>query len=41
VLTFQESLMKSATVIVANTNLVKQVIFPVEVLPVKGSSRRC
>ena len=35
-LTFQESLMKSATVIVANTNLVKQVIFPVEVLPVKG-----
>jgi lipopolysaccharide transport system permease protein len=35
-LAFQESMSKSGTVIVANTNLVKQVIFPVEVLPVKG-----
>jgi len=35
-LTFQESLAKSSTVIPSNANLVKQVIFPVEVLPVKG-----
>jgi lipopolysaccharide transport system permease protein len=35
-LTFQESLAKSSTVIPNNANLVKQVIFPVEVLPVKG-----
>ncbi|MBZ5497074.1 MAG: ABC transporter permease [Acidobacteriia bacterium] len=35
-LTFQECMMKSGTVVVANTNLVKQVIFPIEVLPVKG-----
>ena len=27
---------KGATVIVGNANLVKQVVFPVEVLPVKG-----
>jgi lipopolysaccharide transport system permease protein len=35
-LAFQESMGKAGTVIVANTNLVKQVIFPIEVLPVKG-----
>ncbi len=35
-LAFQESMTKSGTVIVANANLVKQVIFPIEVLPVKG-----
>jgi lipopolysaccharide transport system permease protein len=35
-LAFQESLTKAGTVIVANTNLVKQVIFPIEVLPFKG-----
>ena len=35
-LTFQESLAKSATVIPGNASLVKQVIFPVEVLPVKA-----
>jgi lipopolysaccharide transport system permease protein len=35
-LAFQESMTKAGTVIVANANLVKQVIFPVEVLPVKG-----
>jgi lipopolysaccharide transport system permease protein len=35
-LTFQESLAKSSTVILGNANLVKQVIFPIEVLPVKG-----
>lgn len=35
-LTFSESMSKAATVIVINANLVKQVIFPVEVLPVKG-----
>jgi lipopolysaccharide transport system permease protein len=35
-LAFQESMMKAGTVIIANSNLVKQVIFPIEVLPVKG-----
>jgi lipopolysaccharide transport system permease protein len=35
-LTFQDALAKSSTVIPNNANLVKQVIFPVEVLPVKG-----
>lgn len=33
---FQDALAKSSTVIIANANLVKQVIFPVEILPVKG-----
>ena len=33
---FQESMAKGATAIVGNANLVKQVVFPVEVLPVKG-----
>ena len=33
---FQESMTKNCTVIVNNANLVKQVIFPLEVLPVKG-----
>jgi lipopolysaccharide transport system permease protein len=35
-LAFQECMMKSGTVILSSTNLVKQVIFPIEVLPVKG-----
>jgi lipopolysaccharide transport system permease protein len=35
-LAFQDTLMKSGTVVVTNANLVKQVIFPIEVLPVKG-----
>jgi len=35
-LTFQEVLVKSTTVIVANANLVKQVVFPIEVLPIKS-----
>ncbi len=35
-LAFQESMSKSGTVVLANTNLVKQVIFPIEVLPVKA-----
>jgi lipopolysaccharide transport system permease protein len=34
-LSFQESMTKASTVIVGNSNLVKQVIFPIEVLPVK------
>ncbi len=33
---FQESMSKGSTVIVGNANLVKQVVFPIEVLPVKG-----
>ncbi|MCM2284765.1 MAG: ABC transporter permease [Desulfobacula sp.] len=33
---FQETLSKGAGVIIANANLVKQVIFPIEILPVKG-----
>jgi len=33
---FQDALAKSSTVILGNANLVKQVIFPVEILPVKG-----
>lgn len=33
---FQETLTKGAGVIVANSNLVKQVVFPIEILPVKG-----
>jgi lipopolysaccharide transport system permease protein len=35
-LSFQEAMTKSATVITSNANLVKQVIFPIEILPVKG-----
>jgi lipopolysaccharide transport system permease protein len=35
-LVFQESLSKASTVIIANANVVKQVIFPLEVLPVKS-----
>jgi lipopolysaccharide transport system permease protein len=35
-LAFQETLQKASTVITTNANLVKQVIFPIEVLPVKG-----
>lgn len=35
-LAFQETLGKSSLVVVANSNLVKQVVFPIEVLPVKG-----
>lgn len=33
---FQEAMGKSSTVIINNANLVKQVIFPIEILPVKG-----
>jgi lipopolysaccharide transport system permease protein len=33
---FQDALARSSTVMTANANLVKQVIFPVEILPVKG-----
>lgn len=36
-LAFQEALIKGATSISSNANLVKQVVFPIEVLPVKGS----
>jgi lipopolysaccharide transport system permease protein len=35
-LCFQESLMKAPTVIVYNAPLVKQIVFPLEVLPAKG-----
>jgi lipopolysaccharide transport system permease protein len=35
-LSFQESMNKSASVIVGYSNLVKQVVFPIEILPVKG-----
>ena len=35
-LAFQEVLGKASTVIIANANIVKQVIFPLEVLPVKS-----
>ena len=35
-LAFQESMGKASSVIVNNANVVKQVIFPIEVLPVKG-----
>ena len=34
-LVFQEVMAKSTTVIISNANLVKQVIFPIEVLPIK------
>ncbi len=33
---FQEGMIKGSNVIVANTHLVKQIVFPIEVLPVKG-----
>jgi lipopolysaccharide transport system permease protein len=35
-ISFQESMSKSSMAIVGNTSLVKQVVFPIEVLPVKG-----
>jgi lipopolysaccharide transport system permease protein len=35
-LAFQDAMSKASAVIVSNANLVKQVIFPIEVLPVKG-----
>jgi lipopolysaccharide transport system permease protein len=35
-LVFQESLSKASMVIIGNANIVKQVIFPVEVLPIKS-----
>lgn len=35
-LAFQDSLMKAGTVIISNSNVVKQVIFPLEVLPIKS-----
>jgi len=36
-LVFQEVLAKSSTLIITNTNIVKQVIFPIEVLPIKNA----
>jgi lipopolysaccharide transport system permease protein len=33
---FQESMAKGSTVILSNASLVKQVVFPIEILPVKG-----
>ncbi len=36
-LTFQEALIKGTTSISSNATLVKQVVFPIEILPVKGS----
>lgn len=33
---FQESMIKSCTAITSNSSLVKQVVFPLEILPVKG-----
>lgn len=35
-LTFNESMVKGAVVVFTNANLVKQVVFPIEILPVKG-----
>lgn len=35
-LAFQESMGKGCIVITSNSNLVKQIIFPIEILPVKG-----
>jgi lipopolysaccharide transport system permease protein len=35
-MSIQESLSKSCTAITSNTSLVKQVVFPIEILPVKG-----
>lgn len=35
-MSIQESMLKSCTAITSNTSLVKQVVFPLEVLPVKG-----
>lgn len=35
-LAFQESMTKGTTAILANADLVKQVVFPLEILPVKG-----
>jgi lipopolysaccharide transport system permease protein len=35
-LSFQESMAKNSVVIISYANLVKQVVFPIEVLPVKG-----
>lgn len=38
---FQDAMGKSATVIVNNANLVKQVVFPTEILPLKGVIASC
>ena len=35
-MSFQESMNRGTTAILANANLVKQVVFPLEILPVKG-----
>lgn len=35
-ISFQESMIKSCTAITSNSSLVKQVVFPLEVLPIKG-----
>lgn len=34
---FQDAMSKSSTVVVNNANLVKQIVFPIEILPVKGA----
>lgn len=34
---FQEAMNKSTTVVINNANLVKQIVFPIEILPVKGA----
>jgi len=36
-LSFQESMTKGTQAILSNANLVKQVVFPIEILPVKGA----
>ena len=35
-MSFQEAMSKASTVFVANANLIKQVVFPIEILPVKS-----
>jgi len=40
-MSFQECMSKSAIVILSNANLVKQVVFPTEILPVKGVIASC
>lgn len=35
-LSFQDSMNKSTTAIISNASIVKQVVFPIEILPVKG-----
>jgi lipopolysaccharide transport system permease protein len=40
-LSLQESLSKSATALTSNANLIKQIVFPVELLPVKAVLATC